>query len=56
MEERQDIERVQKVALQVILVNGFENYRNALKTAYLETRSDVLNNKIKAEKNVKHKN
>ena len=61
MTERQDIERVQKVALHIILGDKYDSYRNALKATNLETletRRDRLCLKFgkKAEKNSKHKN
>ena len=54
-------ERVQKVALHIILGQKYENYKNALELTNLETleeRRDKLCLKFakKAEKNVKHKN
>ena len=59
--ERQDIERVQKVGLHIILGDQYENYGNALKLTNLETleaRRHKLCLKFgkKAEKNEKHKN
>ena len=59
--ERYDIERVQKVALHVILGNKYDNYENALKLANLETLEKrrnklCLNFAKRAEKNVKHMN
>ena len=61
MTERQDIERVQKMGLHIILGDKYVNYRNALKITDLQTleaRRDKLCLKFgkKAEKNVKHKN
>ena len=61
MDERQDIERVQKMALHIILGDQYVNYRNALESTNLQTleaRRDKLCLKfgIKAEKNDKHKN
>ena len=61
MTERQDIERVQKGALHIILGDKYDSYRNALKATNLETletRRDRLCLKFgkKAEKNSKHKN
>ena len=58
--ERVDIERVQKVALHIILGCKYENYRNALqetKLETLETRRDKLCLKFakKAEQNPKHR-
>ena len=57
--EVNDIERVQKVALHIILGNRYENYRNALEMTdleTLETRRAKLCLKFakKAEKNDKH--
>ena len=54
-----DIERVQKVALHIILGNRYENYRNALELTNLETLETrraklCLKFARKAEKNVKH--
>ena len=59
--ERQDIERVQKVGLLIILGDQYESYRNALQATNLEsleTRRDKLCLKFgkKAESNAKHKN
>ena len=59
--ERQDIERVQKMALHIILGDQYESYRNALNMTNLVTldaRRDKLCLKFakKAEKNIKHKN
>ena len=59
--ERQDIERVQKVGLHLILGDQYENYGNALKLTNLETleaRRHKLCLKFgkKAEKNENHKN
>ena len=60
-EDRQDIERVQKVALHIILGDQYISYRNALNVTNLVTldaRRDklCLNFAKKAEKNIKHKN
>ena len=58
MTERQDIERVQKVGLHIILGDKYVSYRNALKSTDLQTleaRRDKLCLKFvkKAEKNGK---
>ena len=58
--ERVDIERVQKVALHIILGERYENYQNALDITELDTledRRDKLCLKFakKAEKDPKHK-
>ena len=37
MQEKQDIERVQKVALRIIFGDQYETYSNALKLAKLDT-------------------
>ena len=39
-EEREDIERVQRVACKVILKEEYTNYNDALKTLNLQTLSD----------------
>ena len=59
--EKQDIERVQKVALHIILGDKYENYRNALKITKLDSlearRKHICTNFArKAEKNTKHRN
>ena len=61
MDERQDIERVQKMGLHIILGDKYLNYRNALESVNLQTleaRRDKLCLKFgkKAEKNEKHRN
>ena len=58
--EKQDIERVQKVALHIILGDQYESYSNALRLTNLvtlEARRDKLCIKFakKAEKHEKHK-
>ena len=58
--ERQDIERVQKVALHIILGDQYETYRNALGITNLEMLEVRRNNLCmkfakKSEKNEKHK-
>ena len=60
-QERIDLERVQKVALHIILGQKYENYENALKITNLctlEARREKLCLKFakKAEKHMKHKN
>ena len=57
--ERLDIERVQKVALHIILGDKYDNYKSALELSGLETledRRDKLCLKFakKAERNPKH--
>ena len=57
--ERLDIERVQKIALHIILGDKYDNYKNALELSNLETlesRRDKLCLKFakKAERNTKH--
>ena len=59
--ERNNIERVQKMALYIILGDGYGNYENALKTVKLETlevrRTKLcLNFARKAEKDQKYRN
>ena len=58
--ERQDIERVQKVTLHIILGDQYETYRNALGITNLEMLEVRRNNLCmkfakKSEKNEKHK-
>ena len=60
-EDRQDIERVQKVGLHIILGDQYESYRHALQATNLESleaRREKLCLKFakKAERNTKHKN
>ena len=59
MVEKQDIERIQKVAFHIILGDQYESYKNALKLTNLETleaRRIKLCTKFakKAERNEKH--
>ena len=61
MQEKQDIERVQKVALRIIFGDQYETYSNALKLAKLDTLETRKTNicikfAMVAEKHSKHKN
>ena len=40
-ENEQDLERVQKVALKIILKNHYKNYQNALNILELETFKEM---------------
>ena len=61
VQEKQDIERVQKIALRIIFGDQYDTYSTALKLAgldTLETRRNKICLKfaIKAEKHSKHQN
>ena len=46
--QRKEIERVQKVALRIILTNNYRNYDSALKTLHTETLYQLESTFVKA--------